>query len=211
MQCKRPLPIVLHFLDRNETRMVEVALTQRSVKRLEVAEWRSQLGGRERERARENAVQRHVFRARLFHLTTSPAQLTEDLTLMPLVTLHDKIEEKISSLEAEQLRLKRLRNVNDLVPIGRLLSELLVHIHQQVRSSLALWRSGACTSTDRQSARAPDGFLRRRWDRTRDRQQNTKFVTTQPSRLCLCTSCQVYDPFKAAPAPPTCPFARARP
>jgi hypothetical protein len=39
-------------------------------------------------------VQRHVFRARLFHLTASSAQLTEDLTLMPLVSLHDEIEEK---------------------------------------------------------------------------------------------------------------------
>jgi hypothetical protein len=49
MQCKRPLPIVLHFLDRNETRMVEIALTERSVKRLEDADWRSQLAERERE------------------------------------------------------------------------------------------------------------------------------------------------------------------
>jgi hypothetical protein len=45
--------------------------------------------------------------------------------MRPLSVLSE-IEEKILSLEAELLDLKRLRN--DLVPIGRLPSELLVHI-----------------------------------------------------------------------------------
>jgi hypothetical protein len=45
--------------------------------------------------------------------------------MRPLSVLSE-IEEKILSLEAELLHLKRLRN--DLVPIGRLPSELLIHI-----------------------------------------------------------------------------------
>jgi hypothetical protein len=63
---------------------------------------------------------------------------------MPPVSVLDEIEEKISSLEAELLRLKRLRN--DLAPIGRLPSELLLYIFLLVQdgSNTFVFRPSMC-------------------------------------------------------------------